>query len=48
MVVPAPALFSTMTCWPSCLLSGIASARASTSEIPPAAKLTTIRTGLLG
>jgi hypothetical protein len=27
IVVPAPGLFSTITCWPSCLLSGIASAR---------------------
>jgi hypothetical protein len=48
MVVPAPGLFSTITGWPSCFARGIAMARASTSEMPPAAKPTTRRIGLFG
>ena len=48
MVVPAPCLFSTMTCWPTSCDRRAASARASTSEMPPAANPTTRRIGLVG
>src|SRR3954462_13136085 len=48
MVVPAPGLFSTMTAWPIMVDIFAATARPSTSEMPPAAKPTTILIGRLG
>ena len=48
MLPPAPALFSTMKVWPKALPSSGARARARMSVVPPAAKGTTMRTGLVG
>ena len=45
---PAPGLLSTMKGWPNTRPSSGASARARMSVVPPAAKGTTMRTGLLG
>src|SRR5690349_16017602 len=48
MLPPAPGLLSTMKGWPKTRCSSGASARARMSVVPPAAKGTTMRTGLLG
>src|SRR5688572_9852434 len=48
MVPPAPGLLSTTTGWPSALASGSLMARATMSLAPPAAKVTTMRTGFSG
>jgi hypothetical protein len=48
MLPPAPGLLSTMKVWPNALPSSGASARARMSVVPPAAKGTTMRTGLFG
>src|SRR5687768_5245556 len=48
MVLPAPGLLSTMTGWPSSACSGTAMSRATMSEDPPGAKVTTMRIGLAG
>src|SRR5688572_24049429 len=48
MLPPAPARFSTTTCWPSRELSRGAIARATRSLAPPGANPTSRRTGLLG
>src|SRR5688500_742254 len=48
MLPPAPARFSTTTDWPQASPSFCARRRATTSVAPPAAKGTTIFTGLLG
>ena len=48
MIVLAPGRFSTTTLWPSALLSGCDSARATTSFDPPAGNGTTSRTTLDG
>src|SRR5215471_7212849 len=48
MLVPAPPLFSTTTCWPHILESFSASMRATISVGPPAATGTMTRTGLFG
>jgi hypothetical protein len=48
MMPPPPALFSTTTVWPSTAPSFSASVRATMSVVPPGAKGTTSRTGLLG
>ena len=45
---PPPALFSTSTCWPSSLLRPGATMRATMSVVPPGAKGTIRRIGLLG
>src|SRR5260221_3597316 len=47
-VPPAPPLFSTMNCWPSCSESSSASARAAMSVSAPGANGTTMRTVLVG
>ena len=44
----APGLFTTTTGTPKAAESGGAIARPMTSEVPPGAKVTTIRMGLLG
>ena len=48
MVPPAPPLFSTTTCWPSCSDNSAAKARADKSVNEPGAKGTTMRKGLVG
>src|SRR3954466_15747236 len=48
MLPPAPARFSTITCWPSCSPSGFCRIRAVVSVPPPGSKPTTTVTGLLG
>jgi len=48
MLPPAPTRLSTTTCWPSVSLSLADIDRAMTSVEPPAAKLTTMRTGFAG
>ena len=48
MVPPAPGLLSTITGWPSDLANGSAMVRATMSLAPPAAKVTTMRTGFSG
>ena len=48
LLPPAPGLLSTMKGWPNAFCSSGASARARMSVVPPAAKGTTMRTGLLG
>jgi ACR3 family arsenite transporter len=48
MVVPAPALFSTITLCPICAVRRAASARDNTSEIPPGVNPTIRVMGLLG
>src|SRR5687768_16673614 len=48
MLPPAPARFSTMTCWPSCSPRGFCRMRAVVSVPPPGSKPTTIVTGLAG
>src|SRR5262249_28834621 len=48
MLVPAPPLFSTTTCWPHVLESFSPSMRATISVGPPAATGTMRRTGLFG
>ncbi len=48
MLPPAPGLFSMMKVWPNALPSSGARARARMSVVPPGAKGTTMRTGLLG
>src|SRR5687768_12729487 len=48
MVLPAPGLLSTMIGWPSSSCSGTAISRATMSEEPPGAKVTTMRIGLAG
>src|SRR3954463_13542464 len=48
MLPPAPARFSTTTCWPSCSPSGFCRMRAVVSVPPPGSKPTTTVTGLLG
>ncbi|MNT64360.1 hypothetical protein D3C72_2022530 [compost metagenome] len=48
MLPPAPARLSTMTDWPSSVVSAWPMMRARMSVVPPAAKGTTMVTGLLG
>src|SRR6266480_492567 len=48
MLPPAPARFSTTTCWPMFSLIVLATMRATVSVPPPGSKPTTIVTGLLG
>src|SRR6267378_1128200 len=48
MLPPAPARFSTTTCWPRFSLIVLATIRATVSVPPPGSKPTTIVTGLLG
>src|ERR1700674_3855749 len=48
MVPAPPALFSTYTDWPSCVVSSCATERATISELPPGAKGTTKRIGFEG
>jgi hypothetical protein len=48
MVPPAPGLLSTITGWPIALASGSEIARATMSLAPPAANVTTMRTGFSG
>src|SRR2546422_10437593 len=48
MLPPAPARFSTSTCWPRFSPSVLATIRATVSVPPPGSKPTTIVTGLLG
>src|SRR6266513_6507024 len=48
MLPPAPARFSTTTCWPMFSLIVLATIRATVSVPPPGSKPTTIVTGLLG
>jgi hypothetical protein len=48
MLPLAPGLFSTNTVWPRLLVSSLAAERATISELPPGAKGTSRRIGLLG
>ena len=48
MLPLAPGLFSTNTVWPRLLLISLAADRATISELPPGAKGTSRRMGLLG
>src|ERR1041384_6244913 len=48
MSPPAPARFSTTTCWPICSPSVFATMRAVVSVPPPGSKPTTIVIGLFG
>src|SRR5512138_2492487 len=48
MVPPAPARFSTTTCWPSCSESVFATMRAVVSVPPPGSKPTTVVIGFVG
>jgi hypothetical protein len=48
MVLPAPGLLSTTIGWPSSACSGAAMRRATISDEPPGAKVTTMRIGLAG
>src|SRR3954470_15495947 len=48
MSPPAPARFSTTTCWPICSESVLATMRAVVSVPPPGSKPTTVVTGLAG
>src|SRR5436309_13561587 len=48
MLPPAPARFSTTTCWPRFSPIVLATIRATVSVPPPGSKPTTIVTGLLG
>ena len=48
MLPPAPARLSTMTGWPSSVVSAWPMMRARMSVVPPAAKGTTMVTGLVG
>src|ERR1700675_2646704 len=48
MLPPAPGLFSTTNCWPSPLLISAEKARATMEELPPGAKGTIRRIGLVG
>src|SRR5581483_6554508 len=48
MSPPAPARFSTITCWPSCSPSVFATMRAVVSVPPPGSKPTTMVMGLFG
>src|SRR5512147_2818860 len=48
MVPPAPARFSTITCWPSASDSAVWTVRAVKSTLPPGGQGTTMCTGRLG
>src|SRR3990167_1294950 len=48
MVLPAPGLFSTITVWPSFYCRPGCSRRATMSDEPPGANVTTILIGLAG
>src|SRR5688572_29709268 len=48
MLPPAPARFSTTTCWPTFSARNLATTRATVSVPPPGSKPTTIVIGLLG
>src|SRR3954453_20682331 len=48
MLPPAPARFSTITCWPMFSARNLATTRATVSVPPPGSKPTTMVTGLEG